>query len=323
LTRVLERTKVELSGIGVSPGIVVGKAYVIASSALSVPRIRIDVDSIDTEIRRFREALSATVQEIRELQRKVADEAGDEHAHILEAHVLVLEDAVLIEKTIDRVRKEKLNVDHVFSEVLEQSARVLSRSTDSYLRGRAEDVRDVGRRLLRNLLGKKEESLAGIREEVIVVAYDLSPADTASMHKEKVIGFVTDVGSRTSHTAIMARSLEIPAVVALKDVSHRITGGDRLIIDGTAGVVIINPDAAVVKEYKEKRIHFEVKEKKLRELSRLPAQSLDGHAVELLANIEMADEVPSAIAHGADGIGLYRRTSVGGGAVRGIPVCCQ
>ncbi len=296
----------ELSGIGVSPGIVVGKAYVVAGNALSVPRIRIDVDSIDTEIRRFREALSATAQEIRQLQKKVAAEAGDEHAHILEAHVLVLEDAILIEKTIDRVRKEKLNVDHVFSEVLEQSARVLSRSTDSYLRGRAEDVRDVGRRLLRNLLGKKEKSLADIREEVIVVAHDLSPADTAGMHKEKVIGFVTDIGSRTSHTAIMARSLEIPAVVALKDISHRIKRGDRLIIDGTAGVVIINPDTAVLKEYKEKRIYFEVKEKKLRELSRLPAQSLDGHAVQLLANIEMAGDVPSAIAHGADGIGLYR-----------------
>ena len=296
----------ELSGIGVSPGIVAGKAYVIASSALSVPLIRIDVDSIDTEIQRFREALSATAQEIRQLQKKVADEAGDEHAYILEAHVLVLEDAILIEKTIDRVRKEKLNVDYVFSEVLEQFAEVLSRSTDSYLRGRAEDVRDVGRRLLRNLLGKEEESLTDIREEVIVVAHDLSPADTASMHKEKVIGFVTDIGSRTSHTAIMARSLEIPAVVALKDISHRIKRGDRLIIDGTAGVVIINPDTAVLKEYNEKRIYFEVKEKKLRELSRLPAQSLDGHAVELLANIEMADEVPSAIAHGADGIGLYR-----------------
>jgi phosphotransferase system enzyme I (PtsI) len=216
----------ELSGIGVSPGIVAGKAYVIASSALSVPLIRIDVDSIDTEIQRFREALSATAQEIRQLQKKVADEAGDEHAYILEAHVL---------------------------------------STDSYLRGRAEDVRDVGRRLLRNLLGKEEESLTDIREEVIVVAHDLSPADTASMHKEKVIGFVTDIGSRTSHTAIMARSLEIPAVVALKDVSHRIKRGDRLIIDGTAGVVIINPDTAVLKEYNEKRIYFEVKEKKLRE----------------------------------------------------------
>ncbi len=302
----LERSRVKLTGIGVSPGIVIGKAYIFASERFSIPKIHIDSAKIEREITRFREALTGTTGEIQELKKKVTSEIGDEHAHILDAHLLVLEDTLLIEKTIEKARKEKLNIDYVFSEVLEELAGALSRSSDSYLRGRASDVRDVGKRVLRNLLGKEERALRDIGEEVIVVAYDLSPADTAGMHREKVIGFVTDVGSRTSHTAIMARSLEIPAVVGLEDISHRVASGDRLVVDGTAGVVIVNPDREILKSYEEKRIRFEVRERKLRGLSGFPAQTLDGRVVKLMANIELKDELPSVLAHGADGIGLYR-----------------
>ncbi len=296
----------KLTGIGVSPGIVIGRAYIFASERFSVPKIHIDSSKIEHQIIRFEEALARTMQEIQELRKKVASEIGDEHAHILDAHLLVLEDALLIERTIKGVRSKKLNIGYVFSEVLEELAGALSKSSDSYLRGRASDVRDVGRRVLRNLLGKEEKTLKALDEEVIVIAYDLSPADTAGMHKEKVIGFVTDVGSRTSHTAIMARSLEIPAVVGLEDISHRVASGDMLIVDGTGGIVIVNPDKETLKRYEEERTRFEVREKELRELSKLPAQTLDGHIVRLMANIELKDELRSVLAHGAEGIGLYR-----------------
>ena len=296
----------KFNGIGVSPGIVSGKAYVFAGERFSIPRIRIDSSRVEEEIIRFKEAIARTRGEIKELQKKVASEIGEEPARILDAHVLVLEDTLLIEKTVERVRRGKLNIDYVFSGVLEELAGALSKSSDSYLRGRASDVRDVGRRVLKNLLGKEEKALEALDEEVIVVAYDLSPADTAGMHKEKVIGFVTDVGSRTSHTAIMARSLEIPAVVGLEDISHRVVSGDTLIVDGTGGVVIVNPKRETFKSYDQQRIRFEARGSELRELSKFPAQTVDGHVVRLMANIELKDELRSVLAHGADGIGLYR-----------------
>ncbi len=295
-----------LAGIGVSPGIITGTVYQFASENFSIKKDKIDDDKVENEISRFYKGLKKTTEEIRELQREIGDEVGEEHAYIFEAHLLVLEDEFLIEKTINRVRKERLNVEYIFSEAVEDFAKVLSKSSDSYLRGRAEDIRDVKRRLLRNLVGKQKRSLSDIDTEVIVVAHDLSPADTIMMHKEKVVGFVTDIGSRTSHTAIMARSLEIPAVVALKDVSKKARHGDRIIVDGIEGIVYINPDSAILREYEEKRIRFEVNERELRDFRRLPAQTLDGHVVQLMANMELADELPSALTHGADGIGLYR-----------------
>lgn len=296
----------KLNGIGVSPGIVIGKAYKLASEELSITKLHLPGHKVEQEITRFKKALAETTSEIRGLQKKVASEVGDEHTHILDVHLLVLEDALLIKKTIERVREEKTNIEYVFSEVLEELARAFSKSTDSYLKGRASEVRDIGARVLKNLLGAQKKNLSDIDEEVIVIAYGLSPADTAGMYKEKVIGFATDIGSRTSHTAIMARSFEIPAVVALKDITRRTASDDMLIVDGTTGTVIVNPDKETLKTYREKRFHFEVREKELRELSKLPTQTLDGHPVKLMANIELKEELTSAIAHGADGIGLYR-----------------
>ncbi|MCD5401898.1 phosphoenolpyruvate--protein phosphotransferase, partial [candidate division NPL-UPA2 bacterium] len=208
-----------LKGIGVSPGVTIGKAFLLGEERLSPPRREISSGKVAEELARFERALAQTTEEIVQIRKKVAQEIGEEHAHILDAHLLVLEDVLLIEETMRRVEKEKLNVEYVFSDVLEQLARRFEVMDDEYLRERASDVRDIGRRVLRNLLGRKRKSLSDLEEEVIVVAYDLSPSDTALMHKEKVIGFVTDVGGKTSHTAIMARALEIPAVVGLKDIT--------------------------------------------------------------------------------------------------------
>ena len=295
-----------LKGIGVSPGVTIGRAFLLGEERLSPPRREISSGKVAEELARFERALAQTTEEIVQIRKKVAQEIGEEHAHILDAHLLVLEDVLLIEETMRRVEKEKLNVEYVFSDVLEQLARRFEVMDDEYLRERASDVRDIGRRVLRNLLGRKRKSLSDLEEEVIVVAYDLSPSDTALMHKEKVIGFVTDVGGKTSHTAIMARALEIPAVVGLKDITARVNRRDQLIVDGTNGVIIINPDEETLKRYRQEEVEIKVFEKKLEELKDLPAETPNGHRIELAANLELPEEIPSILAHGAAGIGLYR-----------------
>ncbi|NOX97622.1 MAG: phosphoenolpyruvate--protein phosphotransferase [Nitrospirae bacterium] len=296
-----------LKGIGASPGVVIGKAFLLGGERLSIPRREIAKGEIPEELARFERALAQTTEEIIQIRKKIALEIDEEHAHILDAHLLVLEDVLLIEETMRRVEKERLNVEYVFSDVLEHLARRFEVMDDEYLRERASDVRDIGRRVLRSLLGRKRKALSNIDEEVIVVAYDLAPSDTALMHnKEKVVGFVTDVGGKTSHTAIMARALEIPAVVGLKDITSRVKRRDMLIVDGTNGIVIVNPDEETRKHYRREEVEIKVFEKKLEELKDLPAETLDGHRVELVANLEIPEEIPSLLARGSAGIGLYR-----------------
>ncbi|MCK4437159.1 phosphoenolpyruvate--protein phosphotransferase [bacterium] len=298
--------KNKLKGIGVSPGVIAGKVFLLSGERFSIPKREIFGGEVAEELARFEKALAQTTEEVVQIRKKVAREIDEEHAHILDAHLLVLEDILLIEETMKRVENEKLNVEHVFSRVLENLAEKFESMDDAYLKERAADVRDVGRRVLRNLLGRERRSLSSLEEEVIVVAYDISPSDTAVMHKEKVAAFVTDVGGRTSHTAIMARALEIPAVVALKEVTANVKRGDRIIVDGTNGLVIINPDEETLKKYKAEEAELEVMERKLEGFKDLAGQTPDRHRVELSANLEMPEEIPSILSHGAEGIGLYR-----------------
>lgn len=295
-----------LKGIPASPGIVIGKAYIYGKEDLGVEKLDITEEQVPLEISRFEDALIQTRQEIIALQRKIAQEMGVEHGEVFDAHLLVLEDRMLIEEVICRVKKEKFCVEYIFWEVLKRYASVFSRIEDEYLKERISDINDVGRRILRNLLGKKRKGLADLEEEVIVVAHDLSPSDTATMHKQKVIGFVTDIGGKTSHTAIMAKSLEIPAVVGLEEGTQKIKNGDKVIIVGAAGLVIVSPSQETLEKY-------EVQGAKIRDLTEtlifikdLPAQTIDGKNVTLEANIEFPEEIPSVLQHGADGIGLYR-----------------
>ena len=295
-----------LKGIPAAPGIVVGKAYIYGKEDLVVEKYAITEDQVPLEISRFEGALIQTRQEIIVLQKKISQEMGSEHGEIFDAHLLVLEDRMLIEEVISKVKKDKSSVDFVFSEVLKRYAGVFSRIEDEYLKERISDINDVGRRILRNLLGKKRKGLADLQDRVIVIAHDLSPSDTAMMHKNNVIGFVTDIGGKTSHTAIMAKSLEIPAVVGLEFGTEKIKNEDLVIVDGSSGVVIVSPDPETLKKY-------EVREEKIRGLSEnlvaikdLPAQTLDGKLVTLAANIEFPEDVPSVLLHGADGVGLYR-----------------
>lgn len=295
-----------LKGIPASPGITIGRAYLLDSKKLTFSKRRITNEELPFEIARFEEALIQTRTEILKVQKGIEKELGTEHSEIFDAHLLVLEDRALIEEVISRLKKEKYSIDYIFSKVLEKYTTVFSKINDEYLRERLSDIQDVGRRILGNLVGKRKGVLRDLKEDVIIVAYDLSPSDTAMMHKEKVLGFITDIGGRTSHTAIMARSLEIPAVVGLEKATEQVENGDVLIIDGTHGIVIVNPKKEVLRRYRREKIKFEVFEKELIKIRDLPCQTLDGKKVELTANIEFPEEIPSVISHGAEGIGLYR-----------------
>lgn len=295
-----------LHGISASPGVTIGKALLLDSEKLTVPKRVIREAQIAGEIVRFEDALIQTRTEILKIQEKIAKEMDSKHAEIFNAHLLVLEDRVLIEEVISRIKKEKLAAEYLFLDVLKNYAKAFSKIKDQYLKERISDIEDVGKRILRNLIGKRKEALLDLKEKVIVVAYDLSPSDTASMHKGNVLGFVTDIGGKTSHTAIMAKSLEIPAVVGLENITKFARNGDLLIIDGALGVVVINPDKHTQEKYLQKQQRIQKASKGLLSLKALPSETKDGRRVEIAANIEFPDEIDSVRAHGAEGIGLYR-----------------
>jgi len=295
-----------LRGIPASPGVAIGRTFLFDTRRIIVPTKKIREDAIPKEIARFEKALIKTRAEIIGIQKKITKEMGSNHAEIFNAHLLVLEDRMLIEEVIGRMKKDRKCVEHIFAKVLDKYINVFSKMNDEYLKERISDVDDVGKRILKNLLGAKEKSLSELKQRVIVVAYDISPSDTATMHKKNVMGFVTDIGGRTSHTAIMAKSLEIPAVVGLEKATTSIKAGDMLIIDGNEGIAIVNPDKATLKKYQTRQQQFVNFEKILVTLKDKPAETLDGHRIEISANIELPEEIDSLIAHGAEGVGLYR-----------------
>ena len=298
--------KIQLKGIPAAPGIAIGPAYKLGKEEFNIIPQDIKEDQIPLQIQLFEEAIIKTRKEILNLQKKISEEMGHDTAEIFDAHLLVLEDRMLIEEVINTLKKERLNVAYVFSKVLKKYVNVFSKIEDEYLRERIIDVNDIGKRILRNLLGKTHSKLDGVKEPVIVVSADLSPSDTASMHKNDVRGFVTDIGSKTSHTAIMAKSLEIPAVVGTEEATDKIKAGDILIVDGTNGVVIINPDEKTLEFYRKEAVKYKDIGKRLVGLRKIVAQTVDGRKIEVAANLELPSEIPAIKQYGAEGIGLYR-----------------
>jgi len=300
------KREIILKGIPAAPGITIGRAYPLYDEKVVVTRKRIKERLVAEEISRFKKALAKTRFEILAIHKRIAGEMGVEKARIFGAHLMVLEDEVLISEVIAKLRTDRLAVEYVFWEVLKKYLRVLSKSDDEYLRDRVSDINDVGKRILKNLLGTEHRSLEDLKKKTVVVAYDLSPSDTAVMHRGNVIAFVTDIGGRTSHTAIMAKSLEIPAVVGLETVTSNVKNDSDIIVDGNRGIVIINPSKATTKKYKSEKKRFEKFEQHLGKLKNLPARTLDGKEITLAANIELPDDVPGVLVHGANGVGLYR-----------------
>lgn len=295
-----------LRGIPAAPGIVTGRALLLDRQQYVIPKRSVKEDHISNEIKHFKDALIQTKQEIIDIKKRISEELSSEHGQIFSAHLLVIEDSMLIEEVIAKIKKEKLSAEYVFQDVLKKYIKVFSEMDDEYLRERISDINDIGKRILKNLIGAREDALSTLKEKAIVISYDLSPSDTATMHKKNVIGFATDIGSRTSHTAIMAKSLEIPAVVGLETVTKDVKNDDILIVDGTHGIVIVNPAPTTLKHYESSRKKLAAFEKHLLEMKDLPCETKDGRKIELMANIELHEEVPSVIAHGAEGIGLYR-----------------
>ena len=295
-----------LNGIPVSPGIAIGKVLLLDNRISAVPKYKINKGRIVKEVTRFIRAINKTKKELIQIQRKFIDKVGKTHAAIFDVHLLMLEDSSLIEDTIVRIREEQYNVEFVFSQVLEKAAKNLSVVDDEYMMERAADINDVGRRVLKNLLARKHVDLSNLKDKVVLISHDLSPSDTAQMNKDKVIGFATEMGGRTSHTAIMARTLEIPAVVGVGDITQKVITGNTIIIDGVKGTVIVNPSSSILEKYLKKRTEIKSLEKKLSRLRYVRADTLDGKKILLAANIESQDEVHSIAMHGANGIGLYR-----------------
>lgn len=301
-----QKTERIFRGVQVSPGIARGVIYLYRPDEEPAENTPVTAEDVPKEFARFEQALIKTRQQLTEIPTRFGKEIGGDGVSIFDAHMLVLDDPMLTEQVFKRLQTEKVNVEYILHEVSEQYVQALSKVEDSYLRERAADVRDVARRIMRNLRGEHREALQHLPAPRIVVAHDLSPSDTALMDRTKVLGFATDAGSRTSHTAIIARSQGVPAVVAMHDISRHATTGDEALLDGYSGLLIINPSQSTLYEYGQIEIRHHTIEDRLALLRDKPAQTRDGSRVELTANIEFPDEAASARDHGAEGIGLYR-----------------
>lgn len=297
-----------MRGIPVSPGVCRGKILVLHDERIdAVPRYDVARDDLPREVSRLEQAIIKTRHQLHDVQEKVRGGIGAKDASIFDAHLLVLEDPTLLDEVNRLLEKECVNVEYAFSSVAEKYARTLAAIDDEYLRERATDLRDVTQRILHNLLGtQKEIDLQHLNEPCIIISYDLSPSRTATLDKEMVLGFATDVGGKTSHTAIMARSLRIPAVVGLGQASRELHTGEYALLDGYHGQLIINPTDQTLFEYGQLvRRHVSLQEK-LRETIDKPAVTLDGVRITLSANIEQAGDANSVLASGAEGVGLFR-----------------
>jgi phosphotransferase system enzyme I (PtsI) len=294
-------------GIGVSPGVAAGPAVLVFSETVTVPDGEIAAGGAVAEIIRLEEALIETRLQIRQIQEALSGQTRTPDASILDAHLMVLDDRAFIEEVIGWIREKAKTAEFAVQEGTAKYASVLEAVEDDYLRERVADVRDVGRRILRNLVGGPPAEIApSLAVPHIMMAHDLAPSETASLPRDKILGFATDLGSPTSHTAVMARAMELPAVVGLHDISGRVKAGDHVLIDGNKGVFILNPDDEQLKTYGKMAEARRSIEAGLNNLQYEPAVTRDGRAITLSANAEGPDDVEAVLHHGARGIGLLR-----------------
>ncbi|MBI5561997.1 MAG: phosphoenolpyruvate--protein phosphotransferase [Deltaproteobacteria bacterium] len=297
-----------MKGIGVSSGIVVGKVYLLERGIPEPAHFcYLDMAEVEREVDRFKAALRESRDQMLRIKKKMEDDQrGKEHIRIIDAHLMILKDNMLINDTVKLIREERVNAEWALNKVLGDLMEFFARMDDQYLRERGSDVEHIVNRVLLNLSGRKHESISELKTQAIVVAHDITPADTEQMDKAMVLGFLTDVGGRTSHSAIMARSLEMPAVVGLESITRRAETGDTIIVDGATGTVIINPSDSVMEVYRKRREKFESYGRALFHYKDMPCETKDGRRVRLMGNMELSEELDSLIEHGAEGIGLYR-----------------
>jgi phosphotransferase system enzyme I (PtsI) len=300
------RHEIRFEGVGVSPGMACGQIHVVRDDLDDVVRYRIAPSQIPDEIGRFETALIQTRMQILEMQQRIAESIGAKDAAIFDAHLLVVEDRTLIDEVLRKLETDLCNVEWVFQEVATRYAETLNKIDDPYLRERALDIQDVTKRVVRNLQGKAPKTFLALSESHILIAHNLTPSDTASVNRANVLGIATDLGSRTSHAAILARSLNIPAVVGLHDITAKLETGQNVLLDGSDGLLIINPSPETVAHYAEIESRRARVTAQLKELRTTRSTTRDGRHIVLSANIELPEDVEAVAANGAEGIGLYR-----------------
>jgi phosphotransferase system enzyme I (PtsI) len=298
--------EIRFEGAGVSPGIARAKVHVVSDDFDEVVRHRIAASQVVDEISRFETALIQTRMQILQMQQRIAESIGAKDAAIFDAHLLVVEDRTLIDEVLRKLETELCNVEWIFQEVATRYAETLNRIDDPYLRERALDIQDVTKRVIRNLQGKGPKTFLALSEPHILVAHNLTPSDTASINKANVLGIATDLGSRTSHAAILARSLNIPAIVGLHDITAKLETGQHVLLDGNGGWLIVDPTPKTLAQYAEIESRRAKVTAKLKELRETTSTTRDGRHIVLSANIELPGDVDAVESNGAEGVGLYR-----------------
>jgi phosphotransferase system enzyme I (PtsI) len=296
-----------IKGVAASPGIEIGKAFVLKEYPILIEQDKIVAEKLADEIEKLNKAIVKSKVQLEQIRDKAEKEMGADKAEIFNAHLMMLEDEVFLDEIREKIKAESIRAEYALTLVVEAYTEMFQNIEDEYLRERAADVKDIGDRLVKNLLNIPMQSLADLSEEIIIIAKDLTPSDTAQMNKEFVQAFATEMGGRTSHTAIMARSLEIPAVVGVVDLLAKARIGDTVIVDGNKGLIYLNPDQETLQQYEKLREEYQLYVQTLKELKDLPAETKDkARKVEIVANIGTPKDCAGALANGAEGIGLYR-----------------
>ncbi|ACE62026.1 phosphoenolpyruvate-protein phosphotransferase PtsI [Actinobacillus pleuropneumoniae] len=295
-----------ITGIAASPGVVFGKALVLKEEPIVLNTQKITADQIEAEKAKFFAGREKAAAQLTAIKEKARGTLGEEKEAIFEGHLMILEDEELEEEILGYIADNLVTADVAASKVIDMQASMLAEIDDEYLKERAGDIRDIGNRLLRNILNMHIIDLGDIQEEVILVAYDLTPSETAQLNLDKVLGFITDIGGRTSHTSIMARSLELPAIVGTNDITARVKTGDTLILDAVNNQIHINPSDEALAEFKAIQERVAAEKAELAKLKDLPAETLDGHRIEVAGNIGTIRDVDGVLRNGGESVGLYR-----------------
>lgn len=293
-------------GIAGSEGIAAGRAYIYNNEQTVIDVDKIPYGSEEAELFRLEEGVGKSKAQLEALKEKVSLELDVDKAQIFNAHIMMLEDPELLETIRESIRTDKVNAAYAVQKAADYYISVFGQIEDAYMRERAADIKDISSRLIRNITGASTEGLKQIDSPVIILAHDLTPSDTASMNKELVLGFATDVGGGTSHTAIMAKSLGIPAVLGLGDLSGKVNNGDYIIVDGSEGKVFVNPDTELVEKYQLKIVEYRKQREKFQDVAHLPAVTTDGRRLEISGNIGTTDDIESINSNFGDGVGLFR-----------------
>lgn len=295
-----------ISGIVVSPGIAFGKAFFLNKKKITINKEKISSNNINQEIKKFINSKEKTILQLKQIKKKSTKTLGKNKEDIFEGYIMILQDQELENDIVNLIKTQNCSADAATSNVINKQVKILEEIKDDYLKNRAIDIRDIGNRLIQNILKIENTKLNTIEEEVILITKELTPSETAQINSEKILGFVTDLGGLTSHTSIMARSLDLPAIVGTTDITKRVKNGDFIILDSLNNEIYINPTKSIIKKKQNLKIKFLQEKLELKNLKNFPAKTLDGHKVEIGANIGSPDDITKVQENGAECIGLYR-----------------